>query len=249
MLQRIKNQTKFKLFLIAFAVIVIFILILSYPIFRCLWWILEHFNSKQWDFYFISIVVSIILSVVVLTCTIATMFIQSIKVRYLNYFGRDFTSFDLLLLPWIIICEFVFGFSSAAHEYAWIVCIVLIVIFAIYIIVGHLSGVFIMHKKNIYLKSPKIKQSLRMIQISDVHIGTRSQSFLDKVVSQVSEINGDIIFITGDLIDRKGALKQNVTNNEDSSVSDESQLQQNKYPIMQSLRKLTAKYGVYFVMV
>jgi len=39
------------------------------------------------------------------------------------------------------------------------------------------------------------------VQISDVHVGSRSPAFLQKVVSQVNQHKPDIVVITGDLLD------------------------------------------------
>jgi len=41
----------------------------------------------------------------------------------------------------------------------------------------------------------------RVVQISDVHVGSRSAGFLHKVVSQVNQHNPDMVVITGDLLD------------------------------------------------
>jgi len=42
---------------------------------------------------------------------------------------------------------------------------------------------------------------LRVVQISDVHVGSRSRAFLQKVVIQVNQHKPDIVVITGDLLD------------------------------------------------
>ena len=44
-------------------------------------------------------------------------------------------------------------------------------------------------------------QGLRLVQISDVHVGSRSGRFLSRVVRRVNEQNPDYVLITGDLID------------------------------------------------
>jgi hypothetical protein len=38
---------------------------------------------------------------------------------------------------------------------------------------------------------------LRLIQVSDIHIGTRSKRFLERVVKKINTINPDFVFITG----------------------------------------------------
>ncbi|KAA6363610.1 MAG: hypothetical protein EZS28_040862, partial [Streblomastix strix] len=165
------KQNKFKLVLVILTVLVLYFILFGYPIFRCLWWILDHFISKTWYFYFICIAVPIFLDIIALICTAIGFSIQSVKTRYFNHISTDYIIFVIILLPLIIICEFIFDFSSAALRYAWIVCIILLGICALYIILAHLNGALIMRKKNIYLKSTKIKQSLRIIHISDIHIG------------------------------------------------------------------------------
>lgn len=42
---------------------------------------------------------------------------------------------------------------------------------------------------------------IRLVQISDVHVGSRSPAFLQKVVDQVNAHSPDIVVITGDLLD------------------------------------------------
>jgi len=49
--------------------------------------------------------------------------------------------------------------------------------------------------------SPKIIQPQRLVQISDVHIGSRQPAFLEKVITLVNTQKPDMLLITGDLID------------------------------------------------
>ncbi len=47
----------------------------------------------------------------------------------------------------------------------------------------------------------KIKEQSTAIQLSDVHIGSRSSWFINKLVKRVNELNANKVFITGDLVD------------------------------------------------
>ncbi|MBV1878169.1 MAG: metallophosphoesterase [Pseudomonadales bacterium] len=58
--------------------------------------------------------------------------------------------------------------------------------------------------KTIRLTSKKITQPLRFVQVTDVHIGSRSSTFLEKIVFRISHLNPDFVCITGDLIDATG---------------------------------------------
>lgn len=81
--------------------------------------------------------------------------------------------------------------------------------------------------KEVNLSSDKVKQPLKIVQISDLHI-TRSSSEhrIQKLVDKVNSLNPDAIVLTGDIIDDRASYVQEY------------------FPI---LDKLTAKGGVYFV--
>jgi predicted MPP superfamily phosphohydrolase len=53
-------------------------------------------------------------------------------------------------------------------------------------------------------KAPELKSPVRFVQISDVHIGSRSRRFLEKVIFKVNSLNPDFLCITGDFIDAAG---------------------------------------------
>lgn len=53
----------------------------------------------------------------------------------------------------------------------------------------------------ISLSSEHINKPTTVVHISDVHIGSRSGKFLDKVVTQVNSHEPDLVLITGDLLD------------------------------------------------
>ena len=51
------------------------------------------------------------------------------------------------------------------------------------------------------IESDRIPAALRVAQISDVHLGSRGDGFLRRVVERVNEQAPDLVLITGDLID------------------------------------------------
>lgn len=70
-------------------------------------------------------------------------------------------------------------------------------------------------------------EDLKIIQISDLHIGpTISKQYVEKVIKLINSLNPDIITLTGDIGD--GPVKDNL-------------------PKINSLRFLKAKYGTFFV--
>lgn len=78
------------------------------------------------------------------------------------------------------------------------------VIFLVLIGVISLLGIInasLLFVKKIQIKDARITQASTAIQLSDVHIGSRSKVYIKKLVSRVNKINADKVFITGDLVD------------------------------------------------
>ena len=63
------------------------------------------------------------------------------------------------------------------------------------------------HLVPLKINSSKITKPIRLVQISDVHIGSRKPAFLDKVVALVNSQKPDALLITGDLIDENVAAE------------------------------------------
>jgi predicted MPP superfamily phosphohydrolase len=56
----------------------------------------------------------------------------------------------------------------------------------------------------VQLSSRKLTTSVRFVQITDVHIGSRSPAFLQRVMQTVNRADADFLCITGDFIDATG---------------------------------------------
>lgn len=56
----------------------------------------------------------------------------------------------------------------------------------------------------VQLTSSKLTSTVRFAQITDVHIGSRSAAFLERVMHQVNSVNAQFLCITGDFIDAPG---------------------------------------------
>ena len=55
--------------------------------------------------------------------------------------------------------------------------------------------------RRIELSSPKIDRPLRLVQVSDVHVGSRGSGLLARIVRRINALGPDAVLITGDLID------------------------------------------------
>lgn len=61
------------------------------------------------------------------------------------------------------------------------------------------------------LNSSKITTPQTFVQLTDVHIGSRSTRFLRKVMEKVQQLNPDYLCITGDFIDQPGITAQQLS--------------------------------------
>ena len=55
--------------------------------------------------------------------------------------------------------------------------------------------------RRLELSSRKLDRPLRLVQVSDVHVGSRGPGFLPRIVRRVDALEPDAVFITGDLVD------------------------------------------------
>jgi predicted MPP superfamily phosphohydrolase len=62
--------------------------------------------------------------------------------------------------------------------------------------------------KHISIELPKLKKDMRIVHISDIHMGTvRNGAFLEKIVRKIKPLQPDAVMLTGDLVDGSAPLK------------------------------------------
>lgn len=55
--------------------------------------------------------------------------------------------------------------------------------------------------RKLRIDSPKLREPRRVVQISDVHIGSRQRGFMARIVRRINALKPDFVVITGDLLD------------------------------------------------
>lgn len=86
-------------------------------------------------------------------------------------------------------------------------------------LIGIATGLIIYSILNAYspsvvkvqLTSRKLTEPLRFVQITDVHIGSRSGAFLERVMNKVNVLNAEFLCITGDFIDAPGIAEEQLS--------------------------------------
>lgn len=77
----------------------------------------------------------------------------------------------------------------------------LILVVAAVATLSALAAAHIIRVKRLRFASAKVTRNQRVVQISDVHIGSRQAGYLRRIVRRISALRPDVVVITGDLLD------------------------------------------------
>ncbi|ETW98600.1 MAG: hypothetical protein ETSY1_18160 [Candidatus Entotheonella factor] len=117
---------------------------------------------------------------------------RELSLLCMNWLGLSFILFVFLVLfePLNLI------FSPSPWQAAWALLGATALSAAIGAMNAQMIGI-----KTIQLRFPKLCDNLRVVQISDVHIGSRRPGLLRRIVDKTNALQPDYVMITGDLID------------------------------------------------
>jgi len=109
-----------------------------------------------------------------------------------------------ILLGLMLVAEiYVFVFNADATIVAlWVIDLSLVIG-----LVGFITALSPTIMK-INLSSKKVAEPLRFVQITDVHIGSRSSRFLEKVMRKITQLDAQFLCITGDFVDASGVTEE-----------------------------------------
>ncbi len=133
------------------------------------------------------------------------MFIEKTFPNMLTRVGYTISSI------WMGVLVFLF-FSLIAYElinmfydlpYAGWIILAAVFLLSSYSVINAFS----LHVKEVDVKIEGLHKDVKIVQLSDVHIGTiRNSGFLKKIAEKVNDIDPDIVMITGDLVDGSAPL-------------------------------------------
>jgi predicted MPP superfamily phosphohydrolase len=67
--------------------------------------------------------------------------------------------------------------------------------------------------KDVEIKIPTLKRDMKIVQLSDIHIGSiRNSGFIRKIVKKTNSLSPDIVLITGDTIDGSAPIHPHMLN-------------------------------------
>lgn len=89
----------------------------------------------------------------------------------------------------------------------------LLIIIAVLVSIYAIINATRLEVKEINVHLNGLKDNIRAVQLSDVHIGPiRNVGFINRIVDKTNELKPDIIFITGDLFDGSSKLHKGISN-------------------------------------
>ncbi|RME54658.1 metallophosphoesterase [Candidatus Woesearchaeota archaeon] len=87
------------------------------------------------------------------------------------------------------------------------IIIVLVCVLSLYSIIN----AFFVHVNEFDLNINGLDKGLKIVQVSDLHIGTiRNSGYLNKVIDKINSIDPDMVFLTGDIVDGTAPLHKDI---------------------------------------
>lgn len=116
---------------------------------------------------------------------------RAISAVVMTWLGICFVMLCLILMAEVVL---MLPLRSEAVGQSVAALVVLISVYAIF-------NAHRLHVHHIEVTANQTLNGMRLVQISDVHIGSRQPGFLQPIVQKVNALDADYVLITGDLID------------------------------------------------
>ena len=157
----------------------------------------SYFGIKPGLWFYIFV---ILLSASYVAATISESFFHNFLTRLFYILSAGWLGVGLLFILVLFVFEFInIVFRIPQVTAGWIIIASVSVLAVCSIINAQLLFV-----KKIKVPAPI---DMRLVQLSDIHIGSVGADFLNRVVKRVKELKPDAVLITGDLMDPHGSFK------------------------------------------
>ncbi|WP_455392194.1 metallophosphoesterase [[Eubacterium] cellulosolvens] len=129
----------------------------------------------------------------------------TLTMYFFGRFTQIFYFFSMVWLGFSILCLILLGAHDIIRLFvsvdATVTVKIVILIAVVMTLAGMINARFIRTKK-ITLKAKNLQKNIRIIQLSDIHMGlVHGRRFLTRLVNKVNSLKPDLILITGDVID------------------------------------------------
>lgn len=119
-----------------------------------------------------------------------------LELALFNWMGVGFVFFSLCFVYDLARLGFTLNDSAAA---------IVIILIGTSLVAYAFTTAQRISRKNLKIHAGKLIRDYRLVQISDVHVGSRSGAFLKKIVDGINALHPDIVLITGDFLDSSRA--------------------------------------------
>lgn len=127
---------------------------------------------------------------------------RALSVGTLTWLGFSFIAF-MFLVPWEL-ANLIHALPQRASGWSLLAATGLVG-------AGGFLNTQLLAVRTIEVRAPQLVRSINIVQISDVHVGSRSSRFLTRVVKRINKLSADYVFITGDLIDGRNISERELS--------------------------------------
>ena len=161
-------------------------LVFAYPL-----WRFSHWSGEPWRVGWVGIAAVWLAGLLGMRYAFAG---PRLAVRYVmvHWMGISFV-FSCVAAAWEVLRVFVPLADASAVPW--------LLLLAVALVLAALAASHHLQIRQIRIQSDKLTSPLRVVQISDVHIGSRQGRFMRRIVERVNRLDPDYVLITGDLID------------------------------------------------
>lgn len=148
---------------------------------------------RGWQFWGL-----VLLSTIGYVSMAAAMVSRGLWARIVSFAGSVWLGVSVEALVVLLPCDLIRRFIPIDPQSAAIAVLIVITVLTVSSIVAWL----ILRRKTIELPVSKLTRALRVVQLSDLHMGaSRGTNYLERVISATNSLEPEAILITGDLAD------------------------------------------------